>query len=134
MEGALLATVITSALRRGQGSCQPRLRGRQAWICSCLLRVTRVDFMALCAQWDSTIIRPKVLVSAFPIHATGAMGRTLELIINQTADGMTPFVFCIYSLSVLGTGSRVLSKLNSQSIKELHLLIVKRHSRCFTQS
>lgn len=130
MEGALLATVITSALRRGQGSCQPRLRGRQAWICSCLLRVTRVDFMALCSEWDSTIIGPKVLVSAFPIHATGALGRTLELIINQTAGVMTPFVFFIYSLA----GSRVLSMLNRQSIKELHLLIVKRHRRDFTQS
>lgn len=49
--------------------------------------------MALFSQGDSTITVPKVLVSAFPIHATGALGRTLELIINQTLDVMTPFVF-----------------------------------------
>lgn len=44
MAVALLAMVINSASRRVQGSFQPTLSKRT---CSCPLRVTRVDFMAL---------------------------------------------------------------------------------------
>lgn len=85
--------------------------------------------MALLSQWDSTITVPKVLVSAFPIHETGALGRTVELIFNKTVGIMTPIVFFIYLLVVLGTGSRVLSMLSRQSTKESHRIIVNRHSR-----